>query len=62
MTSPNWQNRTLRTGGNLDIMRGMNSETVDLIYIDSPFNSNRNYAVPIGSETAGASSKTLDAQ
>lgn len=24
-------------------MRGMNSETVDLIYLDPPFNSNRNY-------------------
>ena len=29
------------TGDNLDIMRGMNSETVDLIYLDPPFNSNR---------------------
>ena len=38
---PNWANRTLWTGDNLDIMRGMNSETVDLIYLDPPFNSNR---------------------
>ena len=37
---PNWANRTLWTGDNLDIMRGMNSETVDLIYLDPPFNSN----------------------
>ena len=41
------------TGDNLHIMRGMNSETVDLIYLDPPFNSNRNYAAPIGSEAAG---------
>ena len=53
----NWSNRTLWTGDNLDIMRGMNSESVDLIYLDPPFNSNRDYAAPIGSEAAGASFK-----
>ena len=57
MTEPNWSNRTLWTGDNLDIMRGMNSETVDLIYLDPPFNSNRDYAAPIGSEAAGAAFK-----
>ena len=45
------------TGDNLDIMRGMNSESVDLIYLDPPFNSNRDYAAPIGSEAAGAAFK-----
>ena len=54
---PNWQNQILWTGDNLDIMRGMNSESVDLIYLDPPFNSNRNYAAPIGSEAAGAAFK-----
>ena len=53
----NWSNRTLWTGDNLDIMRGMNSASVDLIYLDPPFNSNRDYAAPIGSEAAGASFK-----
>ena len=38
-------------------MRGMNSESVDLIYLDPPFNSNSNYAAPIGSEAAGAEFK-----
>ena len=57
MTTPNWRNRTLWTGDNLDIMRGMNSESVDLIYLDPPFNSNRTYAAPIGSEAAGAAFK-----
>ena len=28
---PNWQNRTMWTGDNLDIMRGMNPASVDLI-------------------------------
>ena len=54
---PNWQNRTMWTGDNLDIMRGMNSETVDLIYLDPPFNSNRTYSAPIGSQAAGAAFK-----
>ena len=35
----------------------MNSESVDLIYLDPPFNSNANYAAPIGSEAAGAEFK-----
>ena len=57
MASPNFKNRTLWTGDNLDILRGLNSETVDLIYLDPPFNSNRNYAAPVGSKAAGAAFK-----
>ena len=49
---PNWKNQTLWTGDNLDVMRGMNSESVDLIYLDPPFNSNQDYAAPIGGEAA----------
>ena len=63
MAEPNWKNRTIWTGDNLEIMQGMNSCTVDLIYLDPPFNSNRNYAAPIGSRAAGAGFKdtwTLD--
>ena len=48
MADPNWRNRTLWTGDNLNVMRGMNSASVDLIYLDPPFNSNRDYAAPIG--------------
>lgn len=47
-------NQTLFTGDNLDVMRGINSESVDLIYMDPPFNSNRDFAAPIGSPAAGA--------
>ncbi len=32
----------------------MNSDSVDLIYLDPPFNSNRDYAAAVGSEAAGA--------
>tara|TARA_B100000575_G_C23037482_1_gene597138 strand:+ start:840 stop:998 length:159 start_codon:yes stop_codon:yes gene_type:complete len=32
----------------------MNSNTVDLIYLDPPFNSKTFYSAPIGSKAAGA--------
>ena len=57
MTDPNFTSKTVWTGDNLDILRGMNSECVDLIYLDPPFNSNRNYAAPVGSKAAGAAFK-----
>ena len=57
MTAPNWSDQTIWTGDNLDIMRGMNSASVDLIYLDPPFNSKANYAAPIGSKAAGAAFK-----
>ena len=53
----NWSNQTIWTGDNLPIMRGMNSASVDLIYLDPPFNSKANYAAPIGSQAAGAEFK-----
>ena len=39
----NFETGTIWNADNLDVMRGMNSETVDLIYLDPPFNSARNY-------------------
>ena len=57
MAELNWSDKTIWTGDCLDIMRGMNSESVDLIYLDPPFNSNANYAAPIGSQAAGAAFK-----
>ena len=36
----NFADRTIWTGDNLDILRGLNSVSVDLIYLDPPFNSN----------------------
>ena len=57
MVAPNFADKTIWTGDNLDILRGMNSETVDLIYLDPPFNSNRNYEAPVGSKAAGAAFK-----
>ena len=57
MTGPNFADKTIWTGDNLEILRGMNSECVDLIYLDPPFNSNQNYAAPVGSAAAGAAFK-----
>ena len=37
------KNRTIFTGDNLHIMRGMEDESVDLIYLDPPFNSKHDY-------------------
>ena len=57
VVKPNFVDKTIWTGDNLDILRGLNSETVDLIYLDPPFNSNRNYEAPVGSKAAGAAFK-----
>ncbi len=38
-------------------MRGMSSASVDLLYLDPPFNSKGNHAAPIGSKAAGAAFK-----
>ena len=54
MAACNVPSRTIFTGDNLDILRGINSECVDLIYLDPPFNSNRTYAAPLDSEARGA--------
>ena len=39
----NVENRTLFIADNLDIMRGMDSETVDLIYLDPTFKSDKQF-------------------
>ena len=57
MAKPNFTNRTVWVGDNLHVMRGINSECIDLIYLDPPFNSNQDYAAPIGSIAAGAAFK-----
>ena len=50
---------TLYTNDNLFVLCGMNSNLVDLIYLDPPFNSKRVYSAPIGSKAAGASFKDM---
>ena len=49
MPIPNFANRTLYHGDNLEFLRGMNSETIDLIATDPPFNTGRNRSGSAGS-------------
>ena len=47
----------------MPILRGIDSNLVDLIYLDPPFNSKKQWSAPIGSKAAGAAFKdawTLD--
>lgn len=53
--TPNFKNRTLFHGDNLDFMRGMNSESVDLIATDPPFNKGRDFHATPDSLAKGAS-------
>lgn len=41
--APNFKTGTIWHSDNLELMQGMNSETVDFIYLDPPFNSAKNY-------------------
>jgi len=50
---------TLYTHDNLYVLSGMNSESVDLIYLDPPFNTKRTFSAPIGSKAAGATFKDM---
>jgi len=50
---------TLYTNDNLFVLTGMNSNFVDLIYLDPPFNTKRFYSAPIGSKAAGTSFKDM---
>lgn len=54
MAKPNFENRTLYHGDNLDFLRGMNSESVHLIATDPPFNKARDFHAMPGSAAAGA--------
>ena len=55
--TPNWADKTIWTRDCIEVLRRMNSGTVDLIYLDPPFNSKTDYAAPIGSKAAGAAFK-----
>ena len=47
------KNRILYIHDNLPVMRGMNSDSVDLIATDPPFNTKRQFNAPMGSRAAG---------
>ena len=54
MAEPNFQNRTLYHGDNLDFLRGMNSETVHLIATDPPFKKGQDFHATPDSLAKGA--------
>ena len=54
MAKLNINNRTIFCRDNLDILEGLNSESVDLMYLDPPFNKNKVFTAPIGSSAEGA--------
>ena len=43
--------RTIFTGDNLPVLRGMETGSIDLLYLDPPFNSKHNYSAPIGTNS-----------
>lgn len=55
----NISNRTIYCKDNLDVLRCIDSESVDMIYLDPPFNKNKSFTAPIGSSADGASFKDI---
>lgn len=51
--------RTIFCRDNLDVLRGINSECIDLIYLDPPFNKNKVFTAPLGSSAEGAAFKDI---
>ena len=43
----------------MDVLRGINSNSIDLIYLDPPFNKKKTFVAPIGSTAEGASFKDI---
>ena len=59
MPDCNVENRTIFCDDNLDVLKGINSECIDLIYLDPPFNKNKEFTAPIGTSAEGASFKDI---
>ena len=56
MSECNVKSRTIFAGKNCDnlrVMRGINSDSIDLIATDPPFNAKRSFNAPLGSKAAG---------
>ena len=48
-------NRSIFGNDNLEIIQGIDSNSIDLIYLDPPFNKKKIFTAPIGSSAEGAS-------
>ncbi len=55
----NINNRTIFCKDNLEILRNIDSECVDMIYLDPPFNKKKSFTAPIGTTAKGASFKDI---
>ena len=55
MTVLNVEPRTIFCHDNLEVLQGINSSCIDLIYLDPPFNKKKQFTAPVGSSAAGAS-------
>ena len=56
------KNRTIFCKDNLEILQGINTETIDLVYLDPPFNKRKVFTAPIGTSAEGASFKDIFTQ
>ncbi len=54
MNNLNVEPRTIFCHDNLEILQGINSACVDLIYLDPPFNTKKIFSAPIGTSAEGA--------
>ena len=57
MAQANLKNRTIFCRDNIDILQGINSNSIDLIYLDPPFNKKKEFTAPIGSSAEGTTFK-----
>ena len=55
MNNCNVTNRTIFCKDNLEVLQGINSNCIDLVYLDPPFNKNKKFTAPVGSSAEGAS-------
>ena len=54
MSKVNVPNRTIFCHDNLGVLENINSDCIDLIYLDPPFNKNKVFTAPTGSSAKGA--------
>ena len=54
MAKCNVQNRTVFCRDNLEVLEGLNSNCIDLIYLDPPFNKKKVFTARMGSHAEGA--------
>ena len=59
MNELNIENRTIYCHDNLEVMQGINSTCIDLIYLDPPFNKKKTFTAPLETSAEGASFKDI---